>query len=170
MNKKIIFINYNKDMNNKIILSKKLNKGYIWQAMFAVIVGCGFSSETPIRSSENEVIAFFNPPYVRFIKLAGPEETESLPGPEEIEPETEPETESLPGPEEIEPETEPETESLAGSEETESYNIITKAKEPNNKLVEEERLAAEERLERAIERAIKIAQARLAAEAETKAQ
>ena len=153
MNKKIIFINYNKDMNNKIILSKKLNKGYIWQAMFAVIVGCGFSSETPIRSSENEVIAFFNPPYVRFIKLAGPEETESLPGPEEIEPETEPETESL-----------------AGSEETESYNIITKAKEPNNKLVEEERLAAEERLERAIERAIKIAQARLAAEAETKAQ
>ena len=168
-------------MNNKIILSKKLNKGYIWQAMFAVIVGCGFSSETPIRSSENEVIAFFNPPYVRFIKLAGPEETESLPGSEETEslPGSE-ETESLPGPEEIEPEPEleteslpepePETESLAGSEETESYNIITKAKEPNNKLVEEERLAAEERLERAIERAIKIAQARLAAEAETKAQ
>ena len=42
-------------MNNKIILSKKLNKGYIWQAMFAVIVGCGFSSEIPIGSSENEV-------------------------------------------------------------------------------------------------------------------
>ena len=88
----------------------------------------------------------FSPRYVPLIQpetepLAGSEETEPLAGSEE--------TESLAGLEETEPETEPETESLAGLA-PEIYNIITKAKEPNNKLAEE--------------------QARLAAEAETKAQ